>query len=51
MSKIIFSCQECEADYTILHDMDPRMYQPDFCQFCGTEIFQDDELSMEVEEE
>lgn len=48
--KINFNCHECEADYTISHDMDERMYQPNFCQFCGTEIFIDDELSMEVED-
>lgn len=51
MAKIRFSCQICEADYSISHDMDERMYQPNFCQFCGEEVFLEDDLTMDVEEE
>lgn len=49
MAKINITCPDCEADYTLSHDMEERRYAPQFCLFCGEEIEEEDEFFMEQE--
>lgn len=45
----IFTCLECEAEFTIRHDMDDDHYMVEYCPFCGVEL--DDEEMFEIDDE
>lgn len=32
------TCLDCDAVYTTEHDLDPDIYTPKYCQFCGAEL-------------
>lgn len=36
----MITCQECEAEFEVIHD---SIVQPDFCPFCGSKLEYDDE--------
>lgn len=46
MKKINLSCDECEASFTITHDMSIQHYIPEYCPFCG-ETLQDEDRDEE----
>jgi len=37
-------CDECQATYTIEHDLEEKLYEIEYCTFCGSE-------DIEIEEE
>ena len=37
-------CDECQATYTIEHDLEEKLYEIEYCPFCGSE-------DIEIEEE
>lgn len=50
--KIILSCVECNADFTVQHSMDEERYEPRHCVFCGAEILnEEDDLNVDEESE
>ena len=38
MQKYNLDCPECEASFTVLHDMDSKSYGIGYCPFCGEGI-------------
>lgn len=38
MQRFNLDCPECEASFTILHDMDSKSYGIGYCPFCGEDI-------------
>jgi len=36
--KKLIHCEECEADFTIGHDLDENSYVLKHCVFCGEEL-------------
>jgi hypothetical protein len=45
----IFTCLECEAEFTLRYDMDDHHYMVEYCPFCGVEL--DDEEMFEIDDE
>lgn len=43
MAKVIVSCQICDADCVIRHDLE-KPYSLDFCPFCGEHIGDDEDF-------
>ena len=41
MCNLILCCDECDAQFTIEHDMSEEHYEPRYCCFCGSEIIDD----------
>jgi len=41
-------CESCDAEYTIKHHLEPRLYRVDYCPFCGEELTGD--LEDEIED-
>lgn len=39
-------CDECQATYTIEHDLEEDLYEIEYCPFCGTE-----DVQIETDEE
>jgi Zn finger protein HypA/HybF involved in hydrogenase expression len=37
-------CDECQATYTIEHDLDEKLYEIEYCPFCGS-------VDIEIEED
>lgn len=50
MHKILV-CLECEAEFTLRHDMDDDHYKVEFCPFCGVELDNEEEYDFTDEEE
>ena len=44
----MITCQECEAEFEIVHD---SVSEPEFCPFCGFKLIYDDESVEEIDEE
>ena len=41
MTKKIIYCNNCEAEFTIKHNMDDEYYEIKYCPFCGEELDED----------
>ena len=44
-------CESCDAEFRIKHDMDKRLYTIVHCPFCGEELPQDEEESLDLFED
>ena len=44
-------CESCDAEFSIKHNMDKRLYTIVNCQFCGEELDNDMEDEVEYDEE
>ena len=44
----MIDCQECEAEFEVVHD---TVSEPEFCPFCGSKLRYDDKGYEEDEEE
>jgi hypothetical protein len=44
-------CLDCEAEFTIRHDMGDDHYQVTYCPFCGEELDVEEEYDFDDEEE
>ena len=51
MTKATLNCPECEAYFSVIHDMDKRRYIPEYCPFCGEVIDIDDNLDEDEDPE
>ena len=40
-------CESCDAEFSIKHNMDKRLYNIVHCPFCGAEL--DEDMSHEIE--
>ena len=43
MKKIEIFCQDCDATFEIIHDLN-NPYIITYCPFCGTELQEDDDI-------
>ena len=41
-------CESCDAEFSIKHNMDKRLYKIEHCPFCGEQL--NEEMEDEVEE-
>ena len=41
MCNLVLCCDECDAQFTIEHEMSEEHYKPRYCCFCGSEIIDD----------
>ena len=44
-------CESCEAEFRIKHSMDERLYNIVYCPFCGEELPQDEDESLDLFED
>ena len=44
-------CLSCDAEFSIKHNMDKRLYNIVYCPFCGEELDNDMEDEIEFDEE
>ena len=44
----LFVCESCDAEFSIKHNMDKRLYKIEHCPFCGEEL--NEEMEDEVGE-
>ena len=44
--KLIF-CESCDAEFSIKHDLDNRLYNIVHCPFCGDELKEENEDELE----
>ena len=44
-------CESCDAEFSIKHNMDKRLYTIVHCPFCGEELDNDMEDEVEYDEE
>lgn len=53
MAKIIENkeCRVCESKYKLVYDLDETSGYPKFCPFCGSEIYDDEDLEEDMFEE
>lgn len=45
-----YNCSNCEALFTVKHNLDEAYYEVIFCPFCGAEIEEEQEDGLEDEE-
>ena len=52
MKRVIY-CENpsCEAEFKITHNMDKRLYNIEYCPFCGDDIGEENEDALEEYEE
>ena len=41
-------CESCEAEFSIKHNMENRLYKIEYCPFCGEEL-NNEEMEDEIE--
>ena len=44
-------CESCDAEFSIKHNMDKRLYKIEHCPFCGEEHEQIEEENIEYDED
>ena len=44
----LFVCESCEAEFSIKHNMESRLYKIQHCPFCGEEL-NNEEMEDEIE--
>jgi uncharacterized paraquat-inducible protein A len=44
-------CNECDAKFKIVYDLNETFYQVNFCPFCSKEIWEEDEQDIEEDDE
>ena len=49
----LFVCESCEAEFSIKHNMESRLYKIQHCPFCGDALNEDleDEVDDDYEED
>ena len=47
----IMACDSCEAEFQIKHSMDENYYRMNYCPFCGSDMSEDMEDTMEWQED
>lgn len=46
----LYTCNECDAEFKIKHELDDDYYEVNFCPFCGKEIWEEDEHETDEDE-
>ena len=44
-------CESCEAEFSIKHNMDKRLYKIEHCPFCGNDLTEENEDILEEYED
>lgn len=45
-----YTCNECDAEFKVKHQLNDTYYEVNFCPFCGKEIWEEDEDEIEEDE-
>jgi len=47
----LFVCESCEAEFSIKHNMENRLYKIEHCPFCGSGLTEENEDLLEEYED